>query len=224
MEQRDEDMAGGFLPEGHDEEEVEAHHSESFFPVAHDDGDEGGGFMVEGHDEPTKVSNAYPTPQSLQSPSKIDLAESEEKDAKGVDSESEEAPASRKRGKPFQTVKKFPRSNNSTPASTKSKTPAKRAPARKKTPASKSNGKSERQLAASELEDDGESPLSDLESDESASELKEVPNKAAKSRRATMLAGATENPRRMPKRNAARKSETALKSHYFEHSDDEDDE
>ena len=46
MQQRDEEMAGGFFPEGYDEEPE--HHSTSFFPVvaSQDDGD-GGGFIVE---------------------------------------------------------------------------------------------------------------------------------------------------------------------------------
>ncbi|KAH8678871.1 hypothetical protein BGZ60DRAFT_352279, partial [Tricladium varicosporioides] len=51
MAQRDEDNAGGFFPEGHNEEEPETHQS-GFFPVAQpDDDDQGGGFIIEDHSE-----------------------------------------------------------------------------------------------------------------------------------------------------------------------------
>ena len=233
MEQRDEDMAGGFLPEGHDEEEVELHHSESFFPVAHEDDDEGGGFVIEGHEEastaaPSKATHgqAYPTPQSLQSNSKFaDTPQSEEEDLMDVDSEIEEAPAPKMRGRPSGSTKK---SNNSTPASIKAKTPPKRSATQKNTPAPKITRKRSRQIADSEQEDvDEESSLSDLESEDLESEVQEPPLKATRGgggRRVTMPAKITESSRKIPKRNAARKSETALKSHYFEHSDDGDDE
>ena len=228
MEQRDEDMAGGFLPEGHDEEEVDAHHSESFFPVTQeDDEEEGGGFVVEGHDEPAKTSNgrAYPTPQSLQSNSNVDnVPESEEEESTDDKSEVEVVPAPKKRGRPSGSASKF---NNSTPTSTKAKTPTKRSSI-KKVVAPKSTGKRKRQTVDSELEDEDESPLSDLESEDSDSEVEEAPRKKAPkrgdSRRAKMPAKMTESPRKIPRRNAARKTETALKSHYFEHSDDGDDE
>lgn len=50
MQPSNEEMAGGFVPDGHDEEERD-HHT-SFFPVVrHDDdaGEDGGGFVVEDH-------------------------------------------------------------------------------------------------------------------------------------------------------------------------------
>ncbi|KFY69516.1 hypothetical protein V496_00193 [Pseudogymnoascus sp. VKM F-4515 (FW-2607)] len=67
MERADEDMAGGFFPEGHEEEEV----PQSFFPTRHEDSeDDGGGFVV-GQEEPNKkparnIPNTYPTPLSIQ--------------------------------------------------------------------------------------------------------------------------------------------------------------
>lgn len=235
MEQRDEDMAGGFLPEGHDEEEVEAHHSESFFPVAHED-DEGGGFIVEGHDEvpkssiaPPNVTSAqtYPTPQSLQSNTSNGAIHESEGDLTDVESEVEEAPPRNKRGRPSGLVNKGT-SKAGTPTTTKVKTPAKRSAPQKKAAALKSTGKRQRQVADSEQEDDEkQSPLSNLESEGLLSNLQEVPRKAAKSsggRRATMPSKMTESPRKIPKRNAAMKSATALRSHYFDHSDDDDDE
>ena len=237
MEQRDEDMAGGFLPKGHDEEEVEAHHSESFFPVAHEDDDEGGGFVVEEHDgrqrqsitdpKPT-AAQAYPTPQSLQSNPKIDAIQDSEYNLMDVDSEIEEAPAPRKRGRPSGSANKSTKRNDSTPANTEGKTPTKPSAPQKKTAALKSTGKRKYQVAGSEQDEDSEdSPLSDLESESSVSDIQKLSKKVGRrggSRRATMPAKRTESPRKIPKRNAARKSETALKSHYFEHSDDDDEE
>lgn len=227
MEQRDEDMAGGFFPEGRDEEEVEAHHSESFFPVAHEDDDEGGGFVVEGHDEPAKSPNgrAYPTPQSLQSHSKTNRMPESEEDAMNVDSNIDQAPIPKKPGRPSGAAHKSTNATKSTPARPKAKTLAKRSSTQRRTPASSTLGKRKRQIADSEPEDEESSSLSDLESEDSAFEIKETPKKTANRggrRRVTMPAKTTENPRKIPKRNAARKSETALKSHYFEHSDDGD--
>jgi xeroderma pigmentosum group C-complementing protein len=226
MEQRDEDMAGGFLLEGHDEEEVEAHHSESFFPVTHEDDDEGGGFVVEGHDEPAKSPNgqAYPTPQSLQSNLKVDrIPESEEEDAMDVDYNG--AQTAKKPSRSSNAATKSTNPTKSTSASTKAKTLAKRPSTQRRTPASSSTGKRKRQIADSELEDEESSSLSDLESEDSASEIEEAPKKTVnrgRGRRATMPAMTTESPRKIPKRKTARKSAMALKSHYFEHSDDGD--
>ncbi|KFY18785.1 hypothetical protein V493_08347, partial [Pseudogymnoascus sp. VKM F-4281 (FW-2241)] len=65
--QADEDMAGGFFPEGHGEEEV----PQGFFPTRHEDSeDDGGGFVIE-REQPDKkptrnISNTYPTPLSIQ--------------------------------------------------------------------------------------------------------------------------------------------------------------
>lgn len=223
MGQRDEDIPGGFLPEGHDEEEG---HERSFFPVAqHEDDDDGGGFVVERHDEPVKptIGQAYATPQSLQSATKVGTAQASEKDEEmeGVDSEVE-GPPEKKRGRPSGSVKK----SKTTALATKGKTPANRPAAKQKTPAPRSAARSNRQIEDSE-DDDETSSLSEIESEESASEVEETPKKAAPKRgfgrRATMPAKASESTRKTPRRNAARKSETALKSHYFEHSDDGDD-
>ncbi|ESZ90582.1 putative DNA repair protein rhp42 [Sclerotinia borealis F-4128] len=66
MQQKDEDIAGGFFPEGYVEEELEGHHPTSFFPVVAsqedgdgdgDDGGGGGGFIVEDEDENREKAN-----------------------------------------------------------------------------------------------------------------------------------------------------------------------
>lgn len=67
----DEDMAGGFLPEGYVEEgEGEPRHTSSFFPVVdHDDEDDGEDTLLVDHGDHTRPreAQAYPTPQSGES-------------------------------------------------------------------------------------------------------------------------------------------------------------
>jgi xeroderma pigmentosum group C-complementing protein len=235
MQQRDEDNAGGFFPEGHDEEEPDSHHPSGFFPVAHDDDDDtGGGFIVEGHDEePAKptIGQAYATRQSLQSNGKPAADQTSEEDEALEDEEMEdiepepevEAPALKKRGGPSGSANKASGSKSTPKVTPKTKTPAKRSAPQQKTPASRSTGKRKQQIEDSEGEGDGISSLSELESENVDSEIEAPPKKGA--RRATMPAKASATPRKTPRRNAARKSETALRSHYFEHDeDDEDDE
>ncbi|CAG8961627.1 hypothetical protein HYFRA_00006164 [Hymenoscyphus fraxineus] len=93
MEQQEEDAAGGFFPEGHDEEEAQSGQRSGFFPVAQtenqepDDGGGGffpvadpdgdgndGGFILEDEKPETSKSvaqQAYPTPQSFEFSSKV---------------------------------------------------------------------------------------------------------------------------------------------------------
>lgn len=191
MQQQDEDNAGGFFPEGHDEEEPDSHHAAGFFPGAHDgEDDDGGGFIVEGDDEePIKplTTQAYAAPQSLQSNSKLPAnhASSEPEDEEMSDPEPDlQTPAPKKRGRPSGSTNK--------PSKITPKTKA--TPAKQKTPALRSTGKRKRQVdEEQEDENDGEPPKK------------------------------TAAPRKTPRRNAARKSETALRSHYFEHEGDGDD-
>ncbi|KAE9371312.1 Rad4-domain-containing protein [Stipitochalara longipes BDJ] len=218
MDQRDEEMAGGFLPEGFNVEEPEEHHHRPFFPVApeSDDEEDGGGFVVEGHDdEGTKpaIGQAYATPQSFLSKSGKGQASEEDVEMQDADSDVAEAPAPKKRGRPPGPTNKS--------ATTKAKTPAKRTLAKQKTPASRSTVKRKAPPLDS-AEDDRESSLSEIEID--VSDTEEPPKKATKrdaARRTTMPAKTSDTLRKTPKRTAARKSETALRSHYFEHSDDE---
>jgi len=232
MDQRDEEMAGGFLPEGFDVEDTESHHERHFFPGTHghDGEDEAGGLVVEGHEDRLKAtfSQAYPTPQSLQSAPKSGTTHTSEEDVDMEDAEEEhyviDAPALKKRGRPSGSANKSTKSKTSMQASTKGKAPAKRQPVQQKTPAFV-----KRKIQIQDSEDEEESPLSELESEisEPESEFEEDSMKVTKwgttGRRVTMPAKSMESSRKAPKRNAARKSETALRSYYFKHTDDEDD-
>jgi xeroderma pigmentosum group C-complementing protein len=229
MAERDEDMAGGFLQEGHDEEEAEPHNSSTFFPVTHgeedDDDDHGGGFVIENHEEElakSTMGQAYPTPRSLQSTKTRQVSE-EDQEMKDAESEIE-APPPKKRGMPSGSTNKTPKTKVSVPVS-KSKTPAKRA-VQQKTPASRSTMKRKSQIADSEQDEDEDeiSSLSELESG-SEFDVEPVPKKVPKAagRRATLPAQ-TASARNTPRRNTARKSEGAVRSRYFEHDDEEDDE
>jgi xeroderma pigmentosum group C-complementing protein len=213
MEQRDEEMAGGFLPEGHDEEEADGHHSSSFFPVVHeDDDDHGGGFIVEGHDEPAKSPSgqAYVTPNSFHS-SKARLASDEDEEMQDIDNPSEtEVPQPKKRGRPAGSANKTPKS---TPKSriTKIKKPTPRS-----TPASSTkNARKRKEPIPDSEEDEGESSLPSSLSSDSESELEDVPRKVAKA--AGRKVAIPTSSRKRPKRKAA----SMLKSPYFEHNDDE---
>ena len=207
MQQKDEDMAGGFLPEGHHEEEVEPHHSSSFFPVVDDDeDDEGGGFVVEGHEGPLKltVGQAYATPQSLESAKGATFQNSDEdKEMEDVEST---APAPKKRGRPSGSATK------SKATSAAKKAPVKRTPASKRKP----------QVEDSEQEDDLSSFAlsdSDIQTD---SEIEEVPKKKGRKVTERKLKESLVT-RKTPSRHAKSKSEgTPLRSRYFVHSDDED--
>jgi len=216
MDQNDEDMAGGFLPEGFDAEEPDDHHRKAFFPVAHeeDEDDAGGGFVVEGHDvesaEP-KMGQAYATPQSLEFATKGGTAIVSDDD---VEMEDAPEPAPKKRGRPSGSANKMTK-------------PAAKAPAKRVAPLKKPSARKQQvQVHDSEQEDNDEtSPFSSLLSDDLDSEP-EVPKKAPvkkRGRRATLPAKTVESPRKTPRRQAARKSETALRSHYFEHDEDEED-
>jgi xeroderma pigmentosum group C-complementing protein len=221
MEQRDEDNAGGFFPEGHEEEEPDSHHPSTFFPGLHNDEDEtGGGFIVEGHDEePAKPAvGAYATPQSPQSNGKLAAShlsdehkEAEDEEMEDLESEPEvEAPAPKKRGRPSGSTNKAPKCMPTPKVNGKAKTPAK-------------GISSKRKRQVDDTEDDDVSSLSELQSEDVDSEVEAPPKKVAKkaARRATMPAKSTSTPRKTPRRNAARKSETAVRSHYFANSGEE---
>lgn len=216
MDQRDEEMAGGFLPEGFDAEEPEERRF--FIPAARqeeDNEDAGGGFVVEGGDEPakSKIGQAYATPQFLEFATKGGTAASDD-DVDMDDAEPEvKAPAPKKRGRPAGSANKV--------VKPKVKTPAKRPTPLKKTPSSR---RPKPQVEDSEQEENtklsplSSAPVSDAEAE---AEEKTVPKKKP-ARRATLPVKSAETPRKTPRRQAARKSETALKSHYFAHSGDEE--
>jgi len=228
MDQRDEDMAGGFLPEGYEIEEPQQSRPASFYPVAHEDeGDDegGGGFVVEGQDEPTKAkaSDSNATLQSVY-PDKtsIDTDEPRDKPIIPRTTPQVEVLAKKNQEKASPSTKK-----NATPKSlistkTKAKTPAKRS--------AKAivGGKRKLEIQATDDEDEDDISLAKSQSDPESDGAVDLPRKPLQNNSARNPAilpkAAGPSNRRTPKRNAARKSETALRSHYFEHNDEGDEE
>jgi len=215
MDQHEEDMAGGFFPEGHHEEE----RAQSFFPMRHDDddNDDGGGFIIEG-DEPTerqlKGEAAYATPISMLSNKRTLLDAASDEEAENISN-------SRRKWEPPTAVQ---------PAESKHQAKSKVGSSRKgnsKLRASASKGKRKQSPISSEDEDeDEEETVEDSDEDSSLSSF-ESPSKGpslapvTQKRRAT-LPRSQPSQRTVPKRKAARKSETALKSHYFDYGSDGD--
>lgn len=232
MEQRDEDMAGGFLPEGHDEEEPDAHRHASFFPVANEEDDESdGGFVVEGHDEggPRTLGQAYANELSFGSNTKAGRVPASDEDQEIEDAESEiDNPPPKRRGRPPISAKQ-PAKPKAQVSRAKNKTPAKRTVSQQKTPASNSTGRGRKTNDSTELDDDETSSLDELPSasEDTGSEVEEASkqSKGKVTKKSTSTTTTTtETQRKTPRRNAARKSVDALKSHYFAQSDDDDDE
>ncbi|KAM3072351.1 hypothetical protein ACMFMG_009160 [Clarireedia jacksonii] len=194
----------------------------------------GGGFVVEDEDldeQPAKKinSHAYPTPRSLLSNIAVEPNAALDSDEEMEDTEPEfeavaPTPAPKRRGRPNGSVKK---SIQNTPKPRK--TPAKRVSF---SVAKTSISRKRKQIARdSDAEDDGNqeesSSLSDLDDEEEEEEEEDdevVTQKrpAAKRKHAKPTLVRTPSTRQMPQRNAKRKSETALRSHYFEHGEDGD--
>jgi xeroderma pigmentosum group C-complementing protein len=231
MAKRDEEMAGGFLPAGHEYGEPYEHHGPSFFPIINEDeDDQGGGFVVEEHDEPTKpsITQAYATTQALES-SRTKKTSNADEDIEMEKAElAEVVPQAKKRGRPPGPPKK---AIQQTAKSVKGKMPAKRA-LPQKTPQLKVNGKSKHkaEVKDSEEEDEGQdssSVLSDFESSselgiesEPESEPEAIPQKTARKaprRRATLPT----QPKKTPRRTATKNQ--GLRSRYFDHDDLDDD-
>ena len=213
LDQHDEDMAGGFLPEGHHEEEP----AQSFFPMRHDDDDDdGGGFIVEGGESAErrlKGETAYATPISMLSnkPTRLDATSEEEDENISTSRRKREPPTA------VQPTNTTHQAKSKTPASPRKRYPKPRVSAR--------NGKRKQPHAPSEEEEEDEA-IEDSDEDSSLSSIQSPPNEfslapTAKTRRAAQPRSQLQQ-RAVPKREAARKSETALKSHYFDHSADED--
>lgn len=240
MEQRDEDMAGGFLPEGHNEEEPV---QSNFFPVAREEDDDeddgGGGFVVEDHEELLKpnVAQAYPTPQSFEfATNSRATRDSEEND------ETEVQQPPKKRGRPFLSKSKKSKPKSADTETSEQEEPEMEAPLPKKrgrpavnktikatsstskvgaaakkaqnTPVSR-KAKSMLQLQDSEEDEDEKSPSL------SQSEF-EAP---AKPKRASARKSQTPaTSRQTPKRKAARKSTAATSPYFTKKGTDDDDE
>ena len=216
MDQHDEDLAGGFLLEGHHVKEP----TQSFFPVRHDDDDDdGGGFIVEGDESAErqlKVETAYATPISMLSNkrTRLDATSGEEDDNISTPRRNQEPPTAVQPtdAKHQAKCKKLASSQRGNP----------------KPRASASKGKRKQSLIYSEDEGEEEEAIEDSDEDSSLSSFETPPKEPspapkAKTRRATPPRSYPQPKRRaVPKRKAARKSETALKSHYFDYSGDED--
>jgi len=237
VEQNEEDMAGGFFPEGHEEEEA----PQSFFPTRHEDSDEedGGGFIMD-EDESAKkgkgpASESYLTPISMPSNAKVEAIAADENDA-DEEAESISKPATRATRK---TAAK-PASATTATATRKRKavvdadaeeqvTPAKRA----SNAAPRGRGRPGKVIPPGD-DDDGDDALSDMPSadlrrDDGGGDEDEHGEPVAKtktpaSRRKGRGAGlAEERPatRTLPKRRATRRS-TGVRSRYFEGGGDGD--
>jgi xeroderma pigmentosum group C-complementing protein len=215
MDQHDEDMAGGFLPEGHHEEEP----AQSFFPMRHDDDDDDGGFIVEG-DKAAELRHrgetAYATLISLLSNKRTRLDEEEDENISTTSKQERELPTS---GLP---------ANSNHIDQGKGKMLASSRKWNHKLRASAGKGK-RKQPPPDEDEDEEEEAVEDSNQDSSSlSYLDSTPNTSSltltvKKPRATQARRQPQQ-RAVPKRKAARRSETALRSHYFDHSGDEDEE
>jgi len=206
MAERDEEMAGGFLPEGYHVEEDERR-KPGFFPVAKHDDDDGGGFVVEEHDEHSttshsngKVAIAHPT-----------MNEEEPADA-GIDADDLQ------KASPVSSILPVEdRPPRGLTKGSKVKTPAKtplRTTTKKETPATK--GKRKQKLSVQDSYDEADD---DESSDIEESEAEIMPKKSTRksSTRATVQKTATP-----PGRRSARTS--GVKSKYFvRDSDDEED-
>jgi xeroderma pigmentosum group C-complementing protein len=236
MQEHDEEMAGGFLPEGMDVEEAP---QASFFPVRHDseedDDDEGGGFVVEDgeksggfvvdepkHEERTASPSSPKSPPPLISRPSLPLLK--------VEVENTQPPADLDERAVLGNGKRAP---------------VRASPATRRRIATKPTKSHARSRGAIVMDSDDESlgELLDALSSPSSGEAEEggeddededgepyvPPPKPSRTPRATPrrravaqeLAEETPPTRRMPARRSARKS-TGTKSHYFEGSDDDE--
>ncbi|PQE19518.1 xeroderma pigmentosum group C-complementing protein [Rutstroemia sp. NJR-2017a WRK4] len=227
MQLHDEDMAGGFFPEGHEEEEPDGHHSTSFFPVVaqdeegggfivEDEADDkdagGGGFVVEREDEdmdeqPAKEINSHARflfPDTAVDP---DAASDSEEETEPTIKTTARTPVRKARGRPKKTIQPPPKPRT-TPTSHKRRGVIQ---------------DSDEEVESSSLSEPGDESSSLSEPDE---EEVVVPKKSAAKRKAVKSTPVrTPGTRRTPGRNAKRKNEreTGVRSRYFEISEGEDD-
>lgn len=235
MNERDEEMAGGFLPEGFNAEEPEAHHESSFFPVHHNDeeDDHAGGFVVEDHvTEAAKPVNGH-TDKHLHfefaKPTNGYVSDQGDDEDEDEVEDRSPSPPPRTRARPASSANNPKKATASTPASAKRKTPAKASSAQRKTPASTSTRRRKPQVQISEEKDDDEdesSSLSELNSDSASEDEEEVVQKKSAKKapvtrggRKAAVPSKVEGSRKTPRRSAA----TGVRSQYFEHDEDEDD-
>lgn len=231
MDLADEDMAGGFFPEGHEEEEI----PQSFFPTRHEDSDDdGGGFVVEQEESeqtPTRnMPNTYPTPLSITIQNNRAGEGVIDDSDRGVPSlaatpVAKVVPTMKETTKP--AARPFMTSNQMGADSTRylgsdadsqstsiqqgsGRQSLRRVGPRKRLPPS----------------DDEEMPTPDSDNDDEARDMHIPPAKTPVSKRkgrSTKLPAESPATRSMPKRKATRRS-TGTKSRYFEADDEDEDE
>jgi len=235
MNERDEEMGGGFLPEGFDAEEPDQSHESSFFhvPQINEEDDQGGGFVVEDHSsEALKLVNGsqnFGVEFEFSKPGHV--SEEDEDEDENLDTEeSLPSPPPKKRGRLVGSAKETTRARPTTPASIKRKSSAKTA-LKKSTPAPTAIGKRKSLIQASKDDevDEDESSLSELESQSDFEEMtyELPPNQAAKktpAKRGGMKASLPKESRSVVTRKTPRRSAASgVRSRYFEHDDEEDD-
>ncbi|KAI9736396.1 MAG: hypothetical protein M1818_006129 [Claussenomyces sp. TS43310] len=231
MDQQNEDMAGGFFPEGHVEEEL----PQSFFPTRHDGGEDddddedgGGGFIVEGH-KPTKhAPTSYIIPTSMQSTGRVQINESG-----GTNEDEVEPPmpgARRTRDTPSVVSRKANSRSSIAPKTTRGSKASGRSSAKSRN--SKTTTSKGRNVKKAQDTGDGGrgadasdslSSLSDLKDFDSGQEKERSAAKSGRRRATNKADGIPAATRAVPKRGAARRSDAALRSHYFEQSNDDED-
>jgi len=215
MEERDEEMAGGFLPEGYQVEEDERRQP-GFFPVANHDDNEGGGFVVEDHVEDSnmgRVTRELSTAQVTQA-AEIESEGKEEEEAIDTNTENHPPPEPviqpKKRGRPSGSGKILTSKSPAISRKPKAKTPTKIS-ANKVTPASRGKGKQRTEVCDSDEEEEDEN----MSEDEGFEEI--MPKKSARHNPT-----AKAETKITPGRKSSRLS--GIKSKYFAtNTDDEED-
>jgi xeroderma pigmentosum group C-complementing protein len=224
--QLDEDLAGGFFQDGYDEEEVEQPFLK-YFPGTHDADDtaDGGGFLVDDHEDlPDPVNQPEAIPYTFLSNQRTMDGGGFEEDEEMEDREAIETPKPvKKRGRPAAVSTTKSATKARAVATPKAPSSARQSRASTFKPAKKRNSRVENS------EDGEDSPLSEAESGQDSEEEEQPPKKVAKraptkrTSKVTPASASNTVVRRTPRRTAAKKSETALRSHYFDHGDDADD-
>jgi xeroderma pigmentosum group C-complementing protein len=222
--QPDEDLAGGFFQDGYNEEEVDEP-SLKYFPNTYDveDTADGGGFLVDDDEDifepvnkPDAISYSFLSNEPMTDSYSKKHEEMEDQE------ELETLKPVKKRGRPAAVSTKS--STKATPFATpkpKALSSSKRSRSSNSKPAKEGNSHVENS------EDGEDLPLSEVESEQNPDD-EEPPKKVAKralTKRASKVTPASASKavtRRTPRRTAAKKSETALRSHYFDHGDEGD--
>ena len=199
----DEETAGGFLPDADEDAVAGAGFFQPGHPEEEFDLHEGGDFIIEGSvPQPDDPPRAIDNTDKVSSPSEILSDDSEV---------SNEADFSKRKMPTPQSISSNGRGKKK---STKLKATKPRDPGRAKQISTKPKTNGKKALL---LHSDGESDAVASSKEASGSELS-TPESLN-----TLPVPSKKTTRAAPKRSAARKSEAAVKSHYFEHGSDDDD-